>query len=406
MALGVLVVVDVAVAATADGGSSHHRSVPISDRLDDCPTPSALSGPLPHAGVNIATSSPTFLAMTATGPNDLWVLAAEPGDTAKGRLAHYDGRSWSVLGVPKIYAAVGIAAPAPDDVWVVGESRTILHWNGTAWSHVALPRAPGVELSAVSASGRDNVWIVGHRYGVRLPANSVGSHSLAYHFDGQRWSIVPTPNPDYSANLLTDVMAVSKTYTLVAGISGQDGYTLQWDGRAWHKSLLPAPAHHPHVSITGLGMAGIQPWAVGQTGGPGFGNPVYLKWTGDLWQLVPMDAIDYNTATPQSISGATPFDVWAAGALNGGQIVLTHFTGHAFNYVDLPLPADVEPDAGDLTAVLAFSSTDVWVVGGAVTRPIAACDPNQRNLSLIEHWGGHSWTPVRIPGIATVSPPG
>ncbi|HVV74926.1 MAG TPA: hypothetical protein VHC43_02745 [Mycobacteriales bacterium] len=320
-------------------------------------------------------------------------------------LIHFDGKTWSVTNGPTLYQPVGIAAPTRRDVWVVGASRTILHWNGTDWSRIALPKARGVQLTSVSASAPDNVWVVGQRYGVRLPANSVGSHTLAYRFDGHRWSIVPTPNPDYAANSLTAVMSISDTYTLVAGFAGEDGYTLQWDGATWRQASLPAPEHHLHVIVVGLGMAGTQPWAVGATGGPGFGNPVYLKWTGALWQLVPMKAIDYNTPTAQSVSGGTPFDVWAVGAANGGRYVLAHTTNaRAFEYVQLPVPAQVDPNEGSLNAVRAFSPDDVWAVGVATTISRSPCATSSGNLALVDHWDGHSWTPVHIPGLASVRP--
>jgi WD40 repeat protein len=339
--------------------------------------------------------------MSATGPKDIWALGERSvvKSPRNAFVAHWDGGSWGVINAPGLYEPRSIAAASSHDVWVVGGIRRILHWNGASWTRVALPRVPGVQLSAVSASGPHDVWVVGSRHGVHLPANSVGSHTLAYHYDGHRWSIIPTPNPDYRANGLTAAVSVSPTYTIVAATAGEDGYTMLWDGRTWHVSPLPAPEHHLHVSIRGLGMAGTQPWAVGQTGGSGYGNPVYLKWTGAIWQFVPMHTIDYEVPTPASVSGDSPFDVWATGDWNSGGFVLTHSTGHDFYYHHLPLPASLHASLADIEA---FSPTDVWAVGGATRVQSLPCKEVAHALALVEHWDGHEWTSVPVRGLASV----
>ena len=55
-----------------------------------------------------------------------------------------------------------------------------------AWSEVATP--PGSNsFYGVGAVGQEDVWAVGSRY------DGVNDRPLAEHFDGQEWTIVPTP---------------------------------------------------------------------------------------------------------------------------------------------------------------------------------------------------------------------
>lgn len=400
----VAVLVAGVVRAVASGSGSHHsRRATAAQPIAPCPTTSASSGLGLTLPINRGAGGVTLVAMSATGPSDVWVLGTRSVARSSRNtvVLHFNGETWTTMNVPGIYEPTSIAAAAPRDVWVVGGARRILHWNGAEWSYVMLPRARGAQLSAVSASAPNDVWVVGDRYGARLPANSVGSHTLAYHYDGKRWSIIATPNLDYRYNDLTAVVSVSPTYTIVAASAGQDGYTLFWDGTAWHQAPLPAPEHHLHVSIEGLGMAGTEPWAVGHTGGPGYGNPIYLKWTGAIWQPVPMKSIDYNTPTPGRVSGDDSFDVWATGYWNSGGFVLTHYTGHDFYYHHLPLPAEVDASLSDIKV---FSPTNVWAVGGATDRRGSTrCHQVVRGVALIEHWDGTTWTPARVPGLRTLA---
>jgi hypothetical protein len=105
-----------------------------------------------------------------------------------------DGTAWTQVEVPdeQIGVLTGVAAIAPNDVWVVGhagdpeaglERSVILHWDGRLWADVDPGRATGTGTSAllgVEAVAPDDVWAVG----------SLHSRPLTIHFDGERWSRV------------------------------------------------------------------------------------------------------------------------------------------------------------------------------------------------------------------------
>ena len=91
----------------------------------------------------------------------------------------------------------GASALSPSDVWVVGDQEgrngkfeTLAeHWNGTTWSVVPTsdPGSSGNHLYAVDAVSPDNVWAVGQQLGGEAP-----DQGLVEHWDGQQWSVVPT----------------------------------------------------------------------------------------------------------------------------------------------------------------------------------------------------------------------
>ena len=72
-----------------------------------------------------------------------------------------------------------IWAIAHNDVWAVGESATVLHWDGTTWALKSDGIPAGVSLSSVWASGPSDVWAVG--------GSSTATAGYIYRFDGSSW---------------------------------------------------------------------------------------------------------------------------------------------------------------------------------------------------------------------------
>src|SRR5262245_53048317 len=73
---------------------------------------------------------------------------------------------------------IGTFMVAADDIWAVGKSGTVLHWNGQAWSGVV--GLVDADLHAVWASGPEDVWIVGGK-------------DVVFHGDGTHFERVTLP---------------------------------------------------------------------------------------------------------------------------------------------------------------------------------------------------------------------
>lgn len=86
---------------------------------------------------------------------------------------------------------------SPSDVWVVGETGTrracdqygrpggplVLHWNGTSWKKIKLPRWK-VSLQSVTAFAVDDVWVAGVDYGDDERPTQV----TLLRYNGRRWT--------------------------------------------------------------------------------------------------------------------------------------------------------------------------------------------------------------------------
>jgi hypothetical protein len=86
----------------------------------------------------------------------------------------------------------------------------------------------------------------------------------------------------------------------------------------------------------------------------------------------------------RGIAAISPRDVWAVGihlAGNSERALVEHWDGMRWRVAGVPQPATFHVD---LNAVTAVSATDVWAVGGTVSR-------RGQSRTLIEHWDGSAW---------------
>ena len=135
----------------------------------------------------------------------------------------------------------GAAVIAPGDMWAVGDVGTrsgpfqtlAEHFNGTNWTVVPTP-ALNASLSGVAGAAGDNVWAVGDQ------AEGSSVNTLIEHWDGTSWSVVPSPNPNPQGNnSLAAVAAVSASDIWAPGLQLQGPFTEHWDGTSW--SIVPTP---------------------------------------------------------------------------------------------------------------------------------------------------------------------
>ncbi len=185
--------------------------------------------------------------------DDVWAAGTLSCDGSTALLEHWDGDRWTRIHVPRIWRHMssglsGLAAVAPDDVWAVGfathqhstAQNMTLHWDGSRWSVVPSPNPGDVScdhsLAAVSGSSSGDVWAAGSR------SCSDGVTPEMLHWDGTAWSasaIPPSGFDDPPGDGLFDVVAISKTSAVTVGIaktrgpSVEAGFIEHWNGRHW-----------------------------------------------------------------------------------------------------------------------------------------------------------------------------
>ncbi len=210
----------------------------------------------------------------------------------------WNGSKWAKVAAPSPCTGENIlhsvAVTSRTAAWAVGECDSsagsgrplILRWNGKNWSVSPLPRLDGTGglLNAVSSLSRNNAWAVG----VRSLRNGFTPVTLTLHWNGRKWSRVPSPNPGRFQNYLTGVSMVAGGGVWAAGYavdpasSGWDVLTLHWNGSNW----MSVPATTSPSVPGAISVSADSPddaWVTGLPDGNACARPLLLHWNGSNW---------------------------------------------------------------------------------------------------------------------------
>lgn len=254
-----------------------------------------------------STEQPFLDGLTAISASDMWAAGSNlvvigGGPEAFPLFEHYDGTSWTATTDENNLNSfiLGISAVGRDDVWAVGDVGAIggtftEHYDGSVWKAVPSPSPGNGEnvLLGVTAVAANDVWAVG--FYVAAINQDRPQKTLVEHWDGTRWTVVPSPNvggddSQTISNELRGVIAVSAKDIWAFG--NTDAFLPEkltnlvehWDGTKW--SIVPSPSPNPRhlkedqiddVLAGGAVLPGGNLWLVGVA--DGFGSMV-LNATG------------------------------------------------------------------------------------------------------------------------------
>jgi hypothetical protein len=260
-------------------------------------------------------------------------------------------------------------------------------------SLVVVP-SPAVNQAALwgtAAIAPNDIWAVGGMF------TQAGPKTLAEHFDGNSWQVVPPPQGNFNATLL-GVAGVASNDVWAVGASGIALFE-HWDGSSW--TIIDGPPVRNAALSAVTAIASNDVWAVGSGQ---LGNALVEHWDGSSWSVVSSSAFT-GVDGLRSISADAGNDVWAASQ----QGIVLHFDGTSWTRIDTQTQVT-------LGSVTALSPTDVWAVGSV----IEAYDDNgdvSSARAAIEHWDGSQWQEVPsldprpggqgisgLSGVAAISP--
>jgi hypothetical protein len=245
----------------------------------------------------------TYLVGVADiSPADAYAIG-DNSALASGELGQWNGTTWTRVTYPLPAEAEtdttlnAISASGPDDVWIVGgyldaanESNETfaLHWNGSAWSDVSMPLVSGSNLltyqfNSIVADSPADVWAVGGSGDNALEQGGSPSSTLIEHWNGTAWSIVTSPSPGTSDNLTgvttsnasDNVWAVG--YDTPSGATQPQTLTLNWNGTAWTTVASPDTGSTSVLNSVSTNPGAAIVWAVGGSGVTGSSNPLVLE---------------------------------------------------------------------------------------------------------------------------------
>jgi beta propeller repeat protein len=254
-------------------------------------------------------------------------------------ILHYDGNAWSLMTSGTTGILRGVWGSSGSDVFAVGYGGTILHYDGSAWS--LMTSGTPYYLSGVWGSSGSDVFIVGY-------------NGTILHYDGSAWSLKTTGTTD----TLLGVWGSSASDVFAVGVGGT---ILHYDSRVW-SPMAPGTTKNL-FDVWGNSTTDV--FAVG-------GDGTILHCSGAVWR--PMTSgIKYDL-----------FDVWGSSATDvfavGVDGIIMHYDGSAWSQMT---SLDLEPLYGafleHLYGIWGSSATDVFAVGEA---------------AIILHYDGSVWSVV------------
>jgi hypothetical protein len=271
-------------------------------------------------------------------------------------------------------------------------------------------------LGGVSATSAADAWAVGDQ----CPSCS-NPGTLILHWNGTRWSIVSSPDPGSTANVLNDVAAVSSSDAWAVGSFGNSVCSqsatviLHWNGAKW--SQVKSPNAGACNRLDGINASSAtSAWAVGQTCtfAVNHCHTLIVRWNGTAWSRVVSPNPGADGRFLAGVSADSPSDAWAAGSYctssalgvcPAQDTMLLRWNGTKWSQVPSPNPGPLS----SLDGVTAVSPTDAWAVGSYCTTTSCAVTD-----TLLLRWNGTKWSQVPSPspgpidnslnGVTAVSP--
>jgi hypothetical protein len=322
-------------------------------------------------------------------------------------ILHWNGVTWTKVPSPNPSLITNrldaVSGDSATDVWAVGDyapgsgadSTLILHWDGSKWARVASPTAGSSvsNLYGVSAVSSTNAWASG-----TFRSTSGPDDTLILHWNGTKWTRVPSPDPSTTDNFLFGVSAASAGSAWSVGYdcsaacntSPYDTMTLQWNGSGWSAASSPDPS----ATVNDLqGVAAISAknaWAVGEEASVTSAyDTLVLHWNGTAWSAVASDSPSSTDNFLVGVGGASPSAVWAVGdfcepGCSAYDSLIEAWNGTSWVSVSSPDPSS---GVNDLNAVSTLSSTDAFAVG-QYEAPGTVFD------TFVVHWNGTDWSQV------------
>ncbi len=305
------------------------------------------------------------------------------------------GCAWHKVPSPSIGGVLwGVLALSNTDAWAVGSnggSGIAEHWDGTRWTWIPSPQ-PGNyanDLNGVAALSSSDVWAVGSHQNYKGMYQEP-QKTLVEHWDGASWSVIASPNPGMFYNSLSAVTALAPNDIWAVGAQGTvQGHSKtlieHWDGAHW------SVVHSPNVGTSANGLSAVTAfsssdiWAVGEDSNGKVGARTLIEhWNGKQWSVVQSPSVGPFDNELWSVAGVAPNDIWAVGLYWAPPGNVTDTLIEHWDGSMWSVVSSPNPPGGDndLHGVTAVASNDVWAVGGSSSGPLTI------------QWDGHQWNTI------------
>lgn len=179
--------------------------------------------------------------MKDTSGNGLANLGFAVGNS--GTILYYNGSVWSSVSSPTSNDLFGVATVSASEAWAVGAGGVILRWNGSSWSSVSSPTSVQLnDIRMIDSSGN----------GLANFGWAVGNSGTIIYYNGSSWSVQQSGGQD-----LLGIGALTSSY---AWAVGKQSAIWGWDGTSWTSYTQPLTGnpdlHSVAITSTGASVTG------------------------------------------------------------------------------------------------------------------------------------------------------
>lgn len=242
---------------------------------------------------------------------DVWAVGRS------GTIVHYDDYAWSVIASPVVSNIRSVQTLSSTEAYAVGDGGKILRWNGATWATMTSPVVDDLFSLALTASNS---------------GFAVGAAGSILIWDGATWSATSSPT-------VNNLRSLSFTDSSFGFAVGDAGTILKWDGNTWVAAASPVVSRLNAVYCLNTAFC----TAVGNGG-------VIIQWDGANWtsQVSPV------VSNLNSVEARADFEIWAVGDFG---VILT--------YDGVTWSGITSPTTWNLYDVTINNATDGWVGGKA-----------------------------------------
>ncbi|MCB9681224.1 MAG: hypothetical protein H6733_07100 [Alphaproteobacteria bacterium] len=282
-----------------------------------------------------------FLSVGGTGPDDVWLVGAQPSATEGPVALHVTPEGTTAVATGQLHDLWWVQAFEGGPTFLAGGGATVLRVDGDTVTRTPTPHFFGNTVYGLWGSAPDDVWAVG---------GFAGRAGFVWHYDGAAWTGAELPD-DLPRSSTGEIPSLFKVWGRSADdvwVVGGLGTVLHYDGTAW--TLVPSGTDAQLFTVSGTDDAVV---AVG----------------GDATGVLIRGGLDgFTTDTPpgapllQGLTVDADGVVWVAGA---DGFAAAQAPGGDWQAVDLGLTDAPQ----SIHALWSDGEGQVWAVGGNVLTP-------------------------------------
>lgn len=330
--------------------------------------PTTIAGDSSTSTSTASSESTTSSSSTSTSSTTSSVTPTTSSSTTTTIIAN-----WIETDVGEGYSINSLwGRPDTDDVYAVGQSGAILHYNGSQWAAV----------TSNTTSHLNKIW--GDNSLGLIVAVGSNSNIVLSKDNGKSWQL---NNSLTSADLYAFWGAVTEAFT--AGTSGEIYYTFNlgenWANQTSETSLTIYDlwgTHTTNVYAVGRNTDDKDKEEIKEPHTLSIGG-IILHYDGSSWSPVPYPGSESDKL--YSIWGSSESDIFAVGGryINSQAGLVLHYDGTNWSAMN------ISAENYFLYGVWGSSPTDVYAVGR---------DEYQTSIGVIFHYDGSTWTKMGTVG--------